>query len=69
MARPARLVAPRWGAIVSGESLPRVRCATLGYVVQPRRGCVVWVERGTWVDGRSQRREIIEGVGNHDTPN
>ena len=24
MARPARLVAPRWGAIVSGESLPRV---------------------------------------------
>ena len=24
------------------QRLPRVRCATLGYVVQPRRGCVVY---------------------------
>ena len=61
--------APRWGANVAWGSLPRVRCATLGYDVQPRCGCReghcqilelgTWnLEPGTstWVDGQSQRQ-------------
>ena len=44
--------APRWGANVAWGSLPRVRCATLGYDVQPRCGCreghCQILELGTW---------------------
>jgi hypothetical protein len=32
------IVKPRWGLGVGTASLPRVRCATLGFVVQPLRG-------------------------------
>ena len=71
--------APRWGANVAWGSLPRVRCATLGYDVQPRCGCReghcqilelgTWnLEPGTstWVDGRSQRRACITRLEAYD---
>jgi len=37
----AQIVKPRWGIVLVAGPLPRVRCATLGYVVQRlRRRCV-----------------------------